>query len=473
MYKTIINNEIININQPLGMRTSHFIRDHLKLAGSKESCHEGECGACTVLLGSLENDEPRYKAVASCILPIGELINRHVVTIEGLNSSQLNPIQQAIVDEGAAQCGFCTPGFIVSITGFLLNHQQPKLQDALDSLDGNLCRCTGYVSIIRAIKSICEQYSQPADSGQRRLRQLVDWHILPGYFTDINTKLLSLDSSLPKPTPTDQEQEAILIAGATDLFVQKPDELINEKLNFISFQNELTGIRKENNSIYIGAATTIEELRLSTEMNALIPDFNRYLTQFSSTIIRNRATLGGNIFNASPIGDISIILLGVNASLILKSGSIKRIVELKNFFKAYKTLDLQKNEIIAEIVIPLNTANSHFNFEKVARKKILDIASCNSAISLTLDKDLISHIHLAAGGVGPIPLYLHKTCSYLKEKQISAQTVKEAADIAQQEIAPISDVRGSKEYKTLLLRQLLYAHFISLFPDQINLEDLI
>jgi xanthine dehydrogenase small subunit len=295
------------------------------------------------------------------------------------------------------------------------------------------------------------------------MEQLVQWGILPGYFLQIPEQLKILKTH---PRPSSGETEKVIVAGATDLYVQQPEELLDKNLEFISQRKGLTGIRRENNTVYIGAGTTMEEMKHSPLINELFPNMKGYLNLVSSTIMRNRATLAGNIVNASPIGDLTIILLALEARLCLVKGTAKRELPLKKFFKGYKQLDMKKGEIIEAITFPVPGEGSRFHFEKVSQRKCLDIASCNTAISIKTEGNIIKDIHLSAGGVAPIPLYLEKTCAYLKGKEITDKTLHEVVKVMEQEISPISDVRGSAEYKTLLLRNLIFAHFLTIFPDK-------
>ncbi len=461
--KCIINNREVETLAPVGTVTLDFIRQHQKLPGTKEGCREGECGACTILIGQLKGSGVRYKAVASCLLPLGELIGKHVVTVEGIDYTTLTPVQQALTDEGASQCGFCTPGIVVSLTGFFLTSETLDYQDAIDALDGNICRCTGYVSIQRAARKLCDSFAPQLDKSKNRMEQLVQWGILPGYFLQIPEQLKTFKTH-PRPSP--EETERVIVAGATDLYVQQPEELLDKNLEFISQRKGLTGIRRKNNTVYIGAGTTMEEMKHSPLINKLFPNMKGYLNLVSSTIMRNRATLAGNIVNASPIGDLTIILLALEARLCLAKGAGKRELPLKKFFKGYKKSDMKKGEIIETIQFPVPGEGSRFHFEKVSQRRYLDIASCNTAISIKTEGNIIKDIHLSAGGVAPIPLFLEKTCSYLKGKEITDETLCEAMKVVEQEISPISDVRGSAEYKTLLLRNLIFAHFITIFPDK-------
>lgn len=468
--QVFINDELVETSLSSGTVVLDFLRKERKLTGTKEGCKEGECGACTVLLGELKNNNMQYKAVASCLLPLGEVAGKHIVTVEGLNQTELNPVQQSIVEENATQCGFCTPGIILSLTGFFLTSSSLEYDDGIDALDGNICRCTGYVSIRNAIRKLSVKYSKLLNKKKARVEQLVKWSILPAYFLDIAKKIsmsdiLTVDIKL--------KEDEVLVAGGTDLFVQRPLELSTKKLNFISNYTQLTGIKERGKQFEVGAGTTVEELKNSETIKKIFPGIKEILNLISSTIMRNRATLGGNIINASPIGDMSVFFLALDASLILAAGSVKREVLLRNFFKGYKDFDLKTGEIIELIRFNTPQKNAYFNFEKVSQRKYLDIASCNSAIYLELTDDVITNLHVSAGGVAPYPLYLTATVKYLLNKKLTVDNIKKAAQEAQKEIAPISDIRGSNKYKRFLLTQLIYAHFIKLFPEKIKFEELL
>ncbi len=203
------------------------------------------------------------------------------------------------------------------------------------------------------------------------------------------------------------------------------------------------------------------------------PKIKQYEDLIASLPIRNSATIGGNIVNASPIGDMTIFFLALNATVVLSNGIKKREILLKNFYKGYKNLDKSEDEYLEYIKFKLPAKNSHFNFEKVSRRTHLDIASVNSAMYIETKGDVITDIHISAGGVSPVPLYLEKTSGFLTNKKITADVLEEALPVIQSEISPISDVRGSEDYKRLLLNQLFKAHFIELFPGQVNAEELI
>ncbi|MCP4220796.1 MAG: (2Fe-2S)-binding protein, partial [bacterium] len=268
------------------------------------------------------------------------------------------------------------------------------------------------------------------------------------------------------------KKESFLVAGGTDLFVQIPKKLEDGNLRFMSNRADLQDISEDDGFVVIGAGVSSQQLRNSPILNRLLPGIKENFNLVSSTIMRNRATAAGNIVNASPIGDISIMLLALDATLCLAKKDKKRELPLKSFFKGYKQMDLKKDEIIEFIKVPVPSKNSRYHFEKVSQRKILDIASCNSAISLETEDNCISKIHLSAGGVSPIPLFLAKTCAFLTGKAPAPGTLKEALGIMDSEISPISDVRGSARYKKRLLRHLVTAHFITLFPEE-NFEEVL
>ena len=459
----LLNDREIASDLPGGTVLLDFIRDRQRLIGTRGGCREGDCGACTVLVGEFEADRLKYRAVASCLFPLAEAAGCHVVTIEGLNGDDLNPLQRAFVVEGASQCGFCTPGFLLSLTAFLLEDGDLQMEDALSALEGNVCRCTGYLSIRRALSRILDELRPKLlqSRGERR-RLLVESGVLPAYFADVSGKLRGLNA--PR-TEQSASVTAALLAGGTDLYVQRAGELQGGELERLRQRTELKGILQQDNRIDIGAVTTVSELMESPVIRNLLPDLSTALKLVSSTQIRNRATLGGNIVNASPIGDLSVMMLALDARLKLASAETDRELKLRDFFLAYKRLDLGKEEILKRIEIPLTPCRPLFHFEKGSRRRHQDIASVCSAISLHMDGTRIAKAHVSAGGVAPIPLYLKEASLFLRGRIPDKAMLKECLRLAEGEIAPIDDMRGSREYKRILMRRLLIAHFVSLFPD--------
>lgn len=474
MIQFILNDKNICTSARKGSVLLDFIRNELHLTGTKEGCREGDCGACTVLLGEIKsegssgNEELHYKYINSCLMPLGDVHGKHVVTIEGLNSEDLTPIQKAFVDEGGTQCGFCTPGFIVSLTGYFLINQNYNELEAIDSMNGNICRCTGYSGIKRAAKRVVSNFNS-SENEDLRFDTLIQLQIIPDYFKGIEKRLNELNIKLETEVSVDgYDQYEFLISGGTDLYVQKWESLINSPVNLISTEKKFSFIEETDDEIRVGSTTTISELENSSLLNNYFPEFQNYLKLFGSIPIRNRATVGGNIVNASPIGDMTNIFLALDSRVHISDGKSKRQVQLKNFFTGYKTLDLRENELVEAVSFSTPKPNSRFNYEKVSKRTFLDIASVNSSMFLELNKKQITEVHISAGGVAPIPLYLSKTREYLLGKTISEDIIFKALEISLDEISPISDARGTAEYKSLLLRQLIFAHFIKLFPEYVN-----
>ncbi len=463
----ILNQKNISTNSNPAQTLLDFIRIDEGLKGTKEGCREGDCGACTVLIGEIINNQLKYISVNSCLFPIGNAMGKHVVTIEGLNNESLTPIQEEFNNEGASQCGFCTPGFVNSLTGYVIENKELNRHEAENALAGNICRCTGYASIKRTANNVISRVNELNIDSEKRIQSLVKENILPKYFLGIQDKLELLKSSYSVI-----ENSRTIIAGGTDLFVQKADALLSEEISFTK-DIELHKIIVIDNFCHIGSGVTIEQFRNSQVINEYFPNLSSQLNLFASLPIRNSATIGGNIVNASPIGDSSIIFLALNSELIINNSVHERKIKLSNFYKGYKDIDLSVNEIVREIVFELPTQSVKFNFEKVSKRTHLDIASVNSAIMVSTDNGIIKSIRLSAGGISPIPLFLENTSQFLLNKKVNSEIILEALKIAQSEISPISDIRGSEEYKRLLLNQLIKAHFIKLLPEFIEAEVLL
>ncbi len=463
MIEFILNNKHIKTKAKTGMTLVDFIRENQELKGTKIGCREGDCGACTVLLGTLHNEKVQYKSITSCISPLGNAHGKHIVTIEGINlEKKLTVVQNTMLENFATQCGFCTPGFVVSLTGYAMNSCCSEANQ-IDAISGNICRCTGYKSIEKAANQIAEKVASTSIS------DLIKQGFIPEYFTEIPNKLALINYKINKI-----DFSETIVANGTDLYVRYADNLSEKEISLVANLPKLKGISVKNDICKIGASTTVSEIVQNTELQQIIPNLKAFLKLISSEQIRNMGTLAGNFVNASPIGDMSIFFLALDTTLHIQNIKTKkeREIPFKEFHQDYKKYDLQKEELIVAISFPVLTENTFFNFEKVSKRTHLDIASVNAACSMEIENNTILKTHFSIGGVAAIPKYLKKTNNFLKGKSISEKNIQAAEQILQSEISPIADVRGTIEYKRLLARQLFFAHFVALFP-QIKLKNLL
>ena len=467
MITFILNNKTIKTPENSGMTLLDFVRYQQRLTGTKIGCREGDCGACTVLVGTLKaNGIVDYQSITSCISPLGNAHGKHIVTVEGTNlKDKLTTAQEAMKANYATQCGFCTPGFVVALTGYALSNSENNYSNALDAISGNICRCTGYKSIEKAAHQVVEKLEHQE---KQSFSWLIDNEFIPEYFKTISDRLKDLEfKDLNQP-------KGKYVSGGTDLYVQQADNLTDSSVHLIAEKDYLKGITIENGFCTIGTNSTVSDLWNHTELNSHLPNLKKHLKLVSSEQIRNMASLGGNLVNASPIGDMTIFFLALNSNITITSQDKKeRTIALKNFYQGYKTFDLKEGELLKEITLKLPNKNTFFNFEKVCKRTHLDIASVNSAVHISVENDMISEAHASLGGVAAIPKYLHETSKFLTGKSLTSETILKANEILQNEIAPISDVRGTSDYKRLLARQLFFAHFTELFPNHFTLNDFI
>ena len=414
----ILNDREVETDAPAGLLVLDFLRAYERLTGTKEGCKEGDCGACAILIGELAGDAVRYRPVTSCLVPLAEVHGTHVVTIEGCNVAALNPVQEAIVEFGGTQCGFCTPGIVVSLHGLLLDSGKGlSLDDIKYALSGHLCRCTGYRSL-KDCAAVLERGlggRLPTSGSAGRVPALTAAGVLPEYFTGIPARLRALHACSPAPkaeagmpTPGAQGEPGhgpgaasggqpvegdglrpapeLRIAGGTDLYVQQGETIPGRSVTVLGKRPELKGIRRAGGEFRVGALTTFEEFGTHAAVVEAIPAIASYNHLIASWQIRNRATLGGNIVNASPIGDFAVLLLALDAHAVLDDGGAQRSVPLKEFYRGYKQIDLRPGELLTEVAFA-DPGDSLVNFEKVSKRTCLDIASVNSACSIRCTGD--------------------------------------------------------------------------------------
>jgi xanthine dehydrogenase small subunit len=450
---------------------SDYLRQRLGLVGTKIVCSEGDCGSCTVLVGNVDGDEMRYRPIDSCIRFMFQLDGTHIVTIEGLSvDSELTPIQQAMVDCHGSQCGFCTPGFVMAMTGLCKAAGGAVLgeDDWKHGLTGNLCRCTGYTSIVEAgMEAQSAPVAAPKEGFSRS-----EWATLNEFRRDSLDLRGDCDGAERRvccPTTLAEAvafrsdyPDAKVVAGATDVGVQINKRAIAPTafldLNRVA---ELEGVRIDGDgdtkAILAGARSTWTALLELCREEA--PEFAEIISVFGSPQIRHVGTIGGNIINASPIADSLPFLMVMDAELELASSGGRRRVNINHFYQGYKKFDLRPDELLATVRIPLPAAEELLRLYKVSRRRDLDISTFTAAIRMRLDGDTIADAAIAYGAVGPVVLRLRQTEQFLRGQPFREETMQAAGDFAVDEISPISDVRGSADYRLQLARNVLVKFF--------------
>ncbi len=467
--KFFLNDRFIEASVPFNTTALEFIRNRAGLTGTKLGCGEGDCGTCTVALGKLTNGQMEYKAVNSCLVPVAKLHHKHVVTVEGIaDEDELHPVQTAILEEHATQCGFCTPGITMSLFAYLAGNPNPDEKGVRLALEGNLCRCTGYQPIKKASQKSVEYFTG---------RDFA----FPSYFERIKEELKALTDNeqgglkndfyyVPRNEEAlleylDKNPDAVKIAGGTDLMVHRNlHHTVYPKMADVSEIESLRYIRYENGTLHIGANATLNDVIENKEVKKSFPVLIEALELMASKQIRNLATLSGNIANASPIADTAPVLLSSGAKIHLASKNNRRTLLLENFYIDYKKTELQGNEIIREIEIPL-PGGYRYSFEKSSKRKAVDISSVNSCIAVRTVKNTIKEVRIAYGGIAPTPVLAEAAEKYLSEKPLQAEVIQEAARLSTELFHPISDMRGSEEYRRVLIKNHLVKHFHKLFPE--------
>lgn len=507
-----LNGKLKEIEVKAETTVLELLRNNFELNGIKEGCGEGDCGACTVVIGEVRDGRVHYKSAVGCLYLAAKLEGKHLITIEGMaEKDKLHPIQEAILNAHATQCGFCTPGISLSILALYLEKSNPTKAEFNRYLEGNLCRCTGYASI-RKVPDYLAKLSIAAEN------------IRPGYLAATEAKQRSF---IPKDIFIDDGSNAYYSPVSEEhlkAFLDSHQELINEKnFRYLNGGSDVVvGIKKrnqhyrllldlsrittlqtigynhdngtlENNSLktknhenrdcntnhtkistfanndketkalIIGGGVSLS--RIIDETTSVFPEFAAVVQKMCSEQVRSSATVAGNIVNASPVADTVPLLMVMDARITLKSPEGERDVSVRDFFHGYKKTENKEMEWIDSITIPLGSSD-FINFEKVSKRKAVDISAVNSAIALKVEKGIITKARIACGGVGETTLYMPETSRYLEGKEMKETTFLGAFEVISTEATPIGDVRSSAEYRQAMIQNLLMKHYLAYQKSQ-------
>jgi xanthine dehydrogenase small subunit len=475
----VLDGEVVAIDGIDPTRTVlNFLREDLGRTGTKEGCAEGDCGACTVVLGELDGNGVRFRAVNACIQFVPALDGKELITVESLKRADgsLHPVQRAMVDCHGSQCGFCTPGFVMSLFALYKSADHPSRTDVNDALAGNLCRCTGYRPIVDAAQRMytygngsrktdenwmnCSFSSlsdkQPSRSEREMIERLQsiqrrDTLELSG----ANRRYWAPARLADLAALRAEHPDARIVAGCTDvgLWVTKQHRDL-DKVIYVGNVAELKQIATSDTHIEIGAAVTLTDA--FAELVEHYPELDELFRRFASPPIRNAGTLGGNIANGSPIGDSMPPLMALDTTLVLRQGAKTREIALDAFYVAYQRTALESGEFVERIRVPKPVASAHVRSYKISKRFDQDISAVCGGYRIEVEDGVVRSARVAYGGVAAIPKRARGCERALAGKPWSEETVRAAMAELDHDYTPLTDMRASASYRRAVTRNLLY-----------------